>query len=193
MNKYSHKKLLEEKPKEQITYQDLLYTDEWEIKRKSIIERDGKRCTQCNYAATGSYAHFDKEKNLYNYLTDDGTVEKQYVLDDNGFLIDVEVPRIVVTYKAYHLQVHHKYYILNRFPWEYKDDALITLCNWCHSELHIQSNIEIFNDESFTNGKVLTPCNRCNGTGWFEQYSHVQGGICFECSGKRFITPLLYF
>lgn len=39
------------------------------------------------------------------------------------------------------LQVHHKYYTKNADgsrpkPWEYPDDALITLCRKCHSEIH---------------------------------------------------------
>ncbi|KAF2518634.1 hypothetical protein E0W68_07715 [Flavobacterium salilacus subsp. salilacus] len=193
MDKISYQRLLESKPIEEITYQNLLFTTEWERTRKRIIERDGKRCRKCNYSATGSYAHFDKEKNLYSYLTDDGTEEKQSILDNNGFVIDVEIPRLVVTYKPYHLQVHHKYYIFNKLPWEYKDDALITLCNWCHSELHIESNIEIFDNESFANSQILIPCGRCNGTGWFEQYNHIQGGVCFKCLGKRFTTPLISF
>ena len=30
------------------------------------------------------------------------------------------------------LNVHHKYYIANRKPWEYPDELLITLCENCH-------------------------------------------------------------
>lgn len=31
------------------------------------------------------------------------------------------------------LNVHHKYYIWKADPWDYPDDALITLCEECHS------------------------------------------------------------
>jgi 5-methylcytosine-specific restriction endonuclease McrA len=51
------------------------------------------------------------------------------------------------------LNVHHKYYIHNRAPWEYSDDVLITLCESCHIEF--EANKSIIND--FT--KVLL----CNG------------------------------
>lgn len=34
------------------------------------------------------------------------------------------------------LNVHHKYYINGLFPWEYPDDAYITLCEDCHSLEH---------------------------------------------------------
>jgi hypothetical protein len=31
------------------------------------------------------------------------------------------------------LQVHHRYYIKGREPWEYPDGCLVTLCKTCHS------------------------------------------------------------
>lgn len=38
------------------------------------------------------------------------------------------------------LHVHHKYYLENHKPWEYTDDALVTLCEECHSWVHICGN-----------------------------------------------------
>jgi len=32
------------------------------------------------------------------------------------------------------LQVHHKYYISGKMPWEYPDEALITVCELCHEK-----------------------------------------------------------
>ena len=32
------------------------------------------------------------------------------------------------------LQVHHKFYDFSLFPWEYQDDALVTLCELCHEK-----------------------------------------------------------
>ena len=34
------------------------------------------------------------------------------------------------------LNVHHRYYVAKRDPWQYPDWALITLCRDCHKELH---------------------------------------------------------
>jgi len=34
------------------------------------------------------------------------------------------------------LHVHHKGYVSTLLPWEYPDDALITLCESCHQEVH---------------------------------------------------------
>lgn len=31
------------------------------------------------------------------------------------------------------LAIHHKYYLPRTEPWEYSDDALLTLCEFCHS------------------------------------------------------------
>ena len=38
------------------------------------------------------------------------------------------------------LQVHHKYYKRNAEPWQYKNDALVTLCDNCHRQLHYYLN-----------------------------------------------------
>ena len=32
------------------------------------------------------------------------------------------------------LHVHHRYYLKGRKPWEYPDEALVTLCAACHEE-----------------------------------------------------------
>lgn len=34
------------------------------------------------------------------------------------------------------LQVHHKYYLIKLFPWEYPYDACETLCKGCHAQEH---------------------------------------------------------
>lgn len=34
------------------------------------------------------------------------------------------------------MHVHHLYYEFNKEPWEYPDDAYLTLCDWCHQEEH---------------------------------------------------------
>lgn len=85
------------------------------------------------------------------------------------------------------LQVHHKYYVYPRLPWEYEDEALVSLCAACHRIFHEENQVKIFTEE----GNELielnyTPCKRCNGLGYFDQFSKVQGGICFRCRGARF-------
>lgn len=83
------------------------------------------------------------------------------------------------------LHIHHKYYMKDLLAWEYKDDALITLCQTCHEYLHKNQEIPIFNNafEQIGNYKY---CKRCHGAGIFPEYSHVQNGICFRCNGMRY-------
>jgi len=87
--------------------------------------------------------------------------------------------------KKYYLHVHHKYYVYENLPWEYDDDALITLCNWCHWEFH-QNYTVPFYDRSFSELNY-NPCSRCGGAGIFPEYNHVQGGVCFKCGGNRYV------
>lgn len=35
-----------------------------------------------------------------------------------------------------HLHAHHKYYEKGSMPWDYPDEALVTLCEWCHNYIH---------------------------------------------------------
>lgn len=85
------------------------------------------------------------------------------------------------------LQVHHKHYIYGLDPWEYKDSELITLCEHCHGELHAKHSVPVYRLEGGNLVEVhLTPCSRCGGAGWFPEYKHVEGGICFRCHGAKY-------
>lgn len=84
------------------------------------------------------------------------------------------------------LHVHHKYYIRGRKPWEYDDDALITLCNWCHWDIHQKPDSIVIFDEGIIIPQNLILCSRCGGAGGFPERKHVQQGICFRCKGNRF-------
>lgn len=67
-------------------YDELLRDPRWKKRRKQIINRDNKTCTQCG-----------STKNL---------------------------------------RVHHIYYVEGAMPWEYPDEALVTLCETCHNDYH---------------------------------------------------------
>ncbi len=187
----TYNELLQSKKNEIITYQDMLFTIEWISKRNSILERDARRCTNCNYCATGSYAHFDEKTNKYTYLTDNGSEQIHHIVKSDGTLESQYIPNLIVTDKPYHLQVHHKYYILNRLPWNYDDNVLITLCNWCHTNLHENEVIQVYENENFVNALNLIPCDRCSGLGWFEEHKNINNGTCFKCHGQRFTSPLI--
>ncbi|MGX7688631.1 hypothetical protein ACWA1C_15810 [Flectobacillus roseus] len=83
------------------------------------------------------------------------------------------------------LHVHHKYYQMGKLPWDYPDEALITLCWRCHEGIHRKEKTKWLNE----NGQVvgsLTPCLRCFGAGVFPEFNHVQNGICFRCDGAKY-------
>lgn len=100
---------------------------------------------------------------------------------DDAFAIPVLSEKSVI------MHVHHKFYIKDKLPWEYDNEALITLCNWCHWELHTKTIIPIY---TLLSGELhelnFTPCNRCNGAGVFLEFNHVQNGVCFKCNGNRY-------
>lgn len=54
------------------------------------------------------------------------------------------------------MNVHHKYYLREShkrvMPWEYDDDALITLCPSCHTKLHSSEDIMVY--KRGRNGKI---------------------------------------
>ena len=47
------------------------------------------------------------------------------------------------------LQVHHKYYVkypneIKAEPWDYPDDALMTLCDDCHKKCHQKYKVKVY-------------------------------------------------
>jgi 5-methylcytosine-specific restriction endonuclease McrA/ribosomal protein S27AE len=90
--------------------------------------------------------------------------------------------------KSILMHVHHKRYIKGRNPWEYNNEDLITLCNWCHWKLHENEKIPIYDYNS--KGELVKleyqTCSRCNGAGVFPEFAHVENGICFRCGGAKY-------
>ena len=83
------------------------------------------------------------------------------------------------------LHVHHKYYQRSKSPWDYPNEALVTLCWKCHEDIHSKEKTKWLDE----NGQVLgslTPCSRCFGAGVFPEFNHVQNGICFRCDGAKY-------
>ncbi len=158
-----------------IPYGELLQTQEWFEKREKIIKRDDYFCEKCGFSGTvyheGQHITFDKKKKI------DITINGERILADYPSQSD----------KPIYLHVHHKFYFIDKLPWEYEDDALVTLCNWCHWEIHQNEKIPIYrqvNDK--TEELKYVPCNRCNGAGVFPEYKHIENGVCFRCNGMKY-------
>ena len=173
------KLLLLYKQQDLIPYSELLKTTEWKTKRSTIISRDDHACRNCKMTET----IYENRSPYHFYL--DGEDDYEPIEDDQGFIIGVKHNlRLVPAPRAVVFHVHHTYYIFNNAPWEYPDEALITLCGFCHFELHKSVVIQwVDANNIFRN---LTPCSRCNGAGGFPEYSHVQGGKCFQCNGAMY-------
>lgn len=167
---------------ERIPYEQLLLTKEWAAKREKIIDRDSEKCSACGIKVVGTQMFEVPTASFQEFIN------YCYDLDGKGCSInpgDLEI-------KAFHLQVHHKLYIRGKYPWEYDDEALITLCNWCHFELHRKEIIPVYTE---VDGQLMQeqfkPCPRCSGAGWLPQYKHVEDGVCFQCWGARYLKKLI--
>lgn len=84
------------------------------------------------------------------------------------------------------LNVHHRYYTKGSKPWEYSNDALLTLCQDCHCKRHKDAKVPLYTPDHQLI-KHLIPCSRCGGSGYLPQYNHVENGICFKCGGEGVI------
>ncbi|WP_346856470.1 hypothetical protein [uncultured Draconibacterium sp.] len=166
--------LVEKIGRENIAYNDLLQTDEWIMRRNEIVNRDKNQCTKCGSPKTFWY-------NGGNYFT----LERWRKV--KGGSKKILISSSVKTDHPIYLHVHHKYYILERLPWEYGNTELITLCDTCHWELHQEEGVKIYEEKEDGNIELdYTLCSKCKGAGVFPEYSHIQSGICFRCNGSRF-------
>jgi hypothetical protein len=168
-----------------IPYSELIRTKEWLEKRESIISRDHNKCTKCDKTPTSTYYNHDTKSAMYLWYGEETPI---YNKDKNGVMVEVEsyIP-IINADKPYFMQVHHRHYVLEKLPWEYQDEDLITLCNWCHWEFHEKNSVPVYKTVNDKLEKIyLQPCLRCYGSGSFPEFAHVQAGICFRCKGARF-------
>lgn len=173
-----------------IPYSDLLNTKEWHDHREIIIERDDYICVRCRKASTIPVK--SKKGNIVYIWIESKPLSRDTLLDDpleNEFVDFNSDLSFTVAAKPYCLQVHHNYYLLGKLPWEYEDDALVTLCNWCHTEFHENNYVCVYRNQKEVEHLTLTICSRCSGVGSFSKYSHVQNGICFQCRGSGYYYP----
>lgn len=82
------------------------------------------------------------------------------------------------------IEVHHIYYKANTQPWEYDNDALMSVCHSCHKHIHQTREIPFLD----SNGNLARSCDRCNGNGYIPEYNHIASGICFKCHGAGVCT-----
>lgn len=89
------------------------------------------------------------------------------------------------TVGLHRLHVHHRYYVLDKSPWQYPDEALTTLCSQCHFEYHEGHRVPWFVEKDGQNVPIQSVglCRRCHGIGWLDRYHYFEDGVCFACYG----------
>lgn len=132
------------------------------------------------------YLKFEKQvaKNLFVYFSgNNGVLNNEYEIgiSYDKFYIHLSVITDELLYKG--LNVHHKYYIRGKKPWEYPDDeALVTLCEDCHKKRH-EKAIPLL-DFEHNHIKDICKCEKCGGSGYLPQYRYRDNGVCYDCWGE---------
>ena len=87
------------------------------------------------------------------------------------------------------LQLHHKCYRAGKRPWVYPDSDLQCLCIDCHRKVHIElhdqgKRIPVY-DSDGTPAYIPSwlTCQHCGGSGFFDDFPYLLGGLCFYCFG----------
>jgi 5-methylcytosine-specific restriction endonuclease McrA len=163
-----------------IPYNRYLQTAEWQKRREEIFERDDYRCQQCQKIWNYRLIEFDVFDKEVKYKVKDRWISDKEYSDWRELMANEPIT---------FLHVHHKLYYLNRLPWNYMDNELISLCSECHENLHKNNKIKVLDENN--NAIKVEYCDRCNGTGHLPQFNHIQAGICFKCDGERFKIRLI--
>ena len=198
-----YEEIIEEIGVSNITYADLLRTEEWREKRKEILKRDKNLCSDC--FKLGSIIKDKKayrKKTLEEIESDKIEMEKVYkeglelfmnFAKSMGFKEPYDLPKKpeieswTLDFEPTFLHVHHNYYVRNRKPWEYENDALKTVCHNCHQKIHETTEILVYTDNTLTNRESnIVKCSKCNGSGFINEYHYYLDGICFKCNGRGY-------
>jgi hypothetical protein len=174
-----------------ISYSDKLRTIEWRNRRDIILQRDKYTCQKCqtrhsliiNNQVYINYSVEEEEKFILNLKEE--LLKYQNMM---GINIPVSQPKKILhrDYQPKYLHVHHKYYIIDTLPWDYVDDALISLCGTCHQETHNDEDIPVYENELKELKLLLNKCSRCKGSGYLKEFNYNMDGICFQCNGDLF-------
>lgn len=162
------------KKSQSFTYEELLGTDEWKRTRESVLKLDNGKCRKCL-----SYGTIEKNGKIY----DDLSYTKHAHISKYG----------QSRWRKKYLHVHHRYYIKNRLPWQYEFDCFLTLCDTCHAFYHENEKFLVYEDSTLKKVANMTPCKRCNGSGWFEEFRHIDNGICYECNGFQYYELIEFY
>ena len=162
-----------EREKRVETYKQLLKTNEWVLKRKQVYQKDKFQCTICKVWQTINLLGMPfTVKQLGSYTT--GTPALKFLQGK----------------KHISLHAHHSFYVLERLPWQYDNEHLISLCGDCHTKVHLETKIPVYLTEYDRDMDImsdLVPCPKCGGDGYIDAFDYHENGVCFKCMGECFI------
>jgi len=118
--------------------------------------------------------------------------EKNVLYDNFEVVVDTENIYFVedaADMKAYlkqsKLHVHLKCHRKGIEIWEHSNEEYTTLCNICHNTVHQNQFIPYYNEKG-DDFELLTPCHKCEGSGYLATHKHIDNGICVECDGRGY-------
>lgn len=169
-------------------YLELLDTIDWYSFRMHILERDKFTCLGCGTKVD----HVDDNGLMWRKGTDQDQhlSELIHLLPDDHPEYDKWVlktkPPFPIAIRV-SLQAHHQYYVWNTLPWNYPDSCLQTLCDSCHTSVHLNQPTPLYKDLTLMETLHKTDCIKCTGTGYLPQYFYHKHGLCFTCDGMGFL------
>ncbi len=89
----------------------------------------------------------------------------------------------------HNLEIHHRFYVFGRKPWEYGSVDVQVLCHSCHAEIHMYqylrngSWIKVYDENGFDYTRIDDRCPKCNGTGRIPAFWQYDNGKCYSCNG----------
>jgi hypothetical protein len=181
---------------DRIPYYELLTCQEWRYMRDFILTRDNKTCTKCGGKAPDDFVPKftyvkDGEVKLFmapvKWEVEEKDIETFVESANQSLPIPTLIVKQIELAGMIFLHVHHKYYVLNKLPWDYPESALTTVCANCHEAIHKAVTIPVYEESIGGNKKQVTRCSRCHGQGILPQYSYYMNGICFECWGAKYV------
>ena len=119
--KYSE--LINKHEEKNIPYFELLEVEEWKQKRKE----------------------HPKEEVFVNHVILNSGSLMPLLFTEHHTMTDRRIILPDLTPNSIYINVHHKFYIHEKLPWEYEDADLITICNLCHIDIHRKKKIPIDN------------------------------------------------
>ena len=176
---------------EYISYSAKLQTIEWAKRREVILIRDEFTCQKCKVRHSKiiddkPYLNHSKEEEEKFVENIKKGIDEYMKLMGFTFPIPNQKDSLHEDYQPTYLHVHHKYYIINTHPWNYPDEALISVCKSCHQEIHNSEDIPVYESQLMDLKMAFTKCERCNGTGFLSEYHYHMNGICFQCNGNEY-------